>query len=92
MDKITEDQKEKIYGELMNLIIDGLDKGVIFKEDAQDAAEFILARMEKVDTEKDLILFLDDLARKWDVFLPEFHLVKKNELINKVQQELQEIQ
>ena len=89
---ITEAEKKKIYDELAEYLISGLEKAEIFEEEAAHSADFVLKRLDTIATRRQLLEFLAQLSSKWDIYRPAYEKVKKEELLQQVQSELSQLQ
>ena len=89
--KISEKAKKEVYNELADLGIDAEQKGLFFEEDFQASAAFILDNLEKVKTKKELLDFLHVLNKRWDVYQAAYLRVKKEELMEQVHNELNQL-
>lgn len=65
---ITAEYREKVYKELAQAMLDGLDKGTITIEQSDEISHFVLDHLDNVGTIADLIVFVKELASKWPVY------------------------
>lgn len=84
-------EKEAIYNELADTMIVGLEKGELFDTDASEVSGFILSGFQEVKEKKDLLAFLEVLAKRWDIYKPIYTKYKSEELLGKVQGELDQL-
>lgn len=89
--QITEEFKNGLYHELVNAMIAGLEKGELFEDDSSVSADFILESIEKAKDRNEILFFLENLAKRWDVYRPVFNKYKSEELLGKVQGELSQL-
>lgn len=89
--QIDEQTKKKIYEDLAEELIAGLEKGLILEQDSKDSAGLILDKLDKIHTREELIVFLELLSRRWDIYREVYLEVKKGELLDSIQSELVQI-
>lgn len=89
---ITAEIKEGIYNDLADAMIVGLKNGVIFTDDASSSADYVLKNLETISDKDQLMGFLAILSKKWDVYKDVYLKIKKEDLIDKVQSELKQIE
>lgn len=65
---ITEEFREKIYKELAEVMLHGLESGQVSVEDSKKLSIFVLDRMDNLKTYGELVSFLQELVNKWPVF------------------------
>jgi hypothetical protein len=49
-------------------MIGALFEGYISTKDARESAQFIIKNLDPIQTEKELFIFLKDLANKWNIY------------------------
>lgn len=89
--QIDEQTKKKIYEDLAEALIAGLEKGLIPEQDSQDSSAFILDNLDAIQTREELIRFLETLCRRWDIYREVYLEVKKGELLDSIQSELTQL-
>lgn len=89
--QITVEEKTTIYNNLADLLMNGLKNGELFEEDVQNSSKFILEKMESITTKEELITFLKILSDRWDIYREEYLKYKKDDLMGKIQTELQQL-
>ena len=65
---LTPEYREKIYKMLAQTMLDGLDSGKIRVDESVDMSEFIIERLDNLQTQDDLYIFLDELSEKWSIY------------------------
>lgn len=84
-----EDQKKEIELSIARTIVTQVKNGNLTFEIGQEIAKYTLAHIDTTKTQEDLVLFLEDLSKKWDVFatLHELFRGRMNE-VKKVEEQL----
>jgi len=77
--QITKEQKDKLYNELYDALLAGLEVNSISHDDSQVSAEFILSSLEKTHDYNSLMFFLQDLSNRWPVYKDVYTRYKKND-------------
>jgi len=88
---VSDQLKKKIYDDLADVVIAALERQQILTDDAAESAQFILRRVEKATTLQDLTQALRELSSRWDIYTNVFLDLKKQDLIGKVERELQQL-
>jgi len=92
---VTAQLREKVYNDLWEATLHAMDKEELSEEDAQEVADFILGKLDTVQTHPELFSFLEELASKWPVYSNVFLLLKSEEMnqdkIHTIQQQLQQV-
>lgn len=70
MNTFTEEHKKQIEKMIVDASIDALEVNAIKEEELGDIAEFVLARIDAIQTTNDLEVFLKELVGKWKFFHP----------------------
>lgn len=65
---VTSEYREKVYKELAQAMLDGLDKGTITVEQSDEISHFVLDHLDNVGSTADLIVFVKELASKWPAY------------------------
>lgn len=89
--EISQDLRDEVYGRLAECVITALENpnpDVISLPDAEQSADYILPRLDTVQTRSELIFFLRQLAERWPIYHSVYMEYQKNELLDKVQIEL----
>lgn len=68
--EFTDERKKQIEKMIVEASIDALEAKLIQTEDLQPIAQFVLAQIDTIKTEEELVAFLTQLAEKWKFFLP----------------------
>lgn len=68
--EITNEKIQEIERRSVEVIIKGLEQGVIMEEDMQQAASYILTGLKNVTNQDELLSFLRQLSSKWTIFTP----------------------
>lgn len=66
--------KDEAKKNLINKIILGLEMKQIDLTQKKDSASYILDHIEEVKNYSEFVIFLDDLKRKWPIFLDVYNL------------------
>lgn len=74
----SEEDRKKIYDELADLMIDGMEKGLLSGPESKISAQFILDNLEMIKTHEEFKKFLSDLSKKWTVYLPAYTKIKES--------------
>jgi hypothetical protein len=64
----TAERKEKLYEDIAHTVIGALFEGYISAKQARESAHFILNTLDSIETEKEMLQFLHDLAQKWSIY------------------------
>lgn len=89
--EVKKEEVDLIYSQLADLVTEALEQDDILLEDAQDSADFISNRLDSVSTRQELLFFLQELSRRWDIYQKVFHEFKKEDLLGKVKEELEQL-
>src|SRR5512132_510462 len=65
---ITGTYRENVCKELAEVALGSLDKGEISLVDSRESAQFITARLDSIQTELKLDVFLNELAKEWPMY------------------------
>ncbi len=92
---ITLEYRDRVYKELAQATLDGLDTGRITVEQSKEIAQFVLERLDGVNTQVELNSFLQELINKWSVFQSVSLKLQeegfKDEKIKEVQENINQI-
>jgi UDP-2,3-diacylglucosamine pyrophosphatase LpxH len=83
--------KKKVYSELADAMITGLDQAQIIPEEVQKSADYILRYLNEAKTEDDLLLILGELGSRWNIYNGVFLKYKTEQIKRRDQQKLQEV-
>lgn len=89
--QLTEEFKKDLYHELVDAMIAGLEKGELFEEDSSASADVMLENIEKAANKNEIVFFLENLSKRWDVYRPVYIKYKSDELLGKVQGEINQL-
>lgn len=78
--EFTQEEKKEIESKLVTQILSSLEQNKISLQDMKEIANFILDRIEVVKDKTQLIIFLEGLQNKWNVF-KNIYLVYKNMML-----------
>lgn len=67
-DSVSPEFREQVYKELAEAMLDGLGTGEIEVEASEDSSEYILPKLDSVQTKNDLLALLQDVANQWPVY------------------------
>lgn len=67
-DAVTSEEREKLYKELAEKMLQGLETGEIEVEASEDSSEYILEHLDKVQTKAELMAFLEEVGNRWPVY------------------------
>ncbi len=98
--KLTDEERDKIYDDLADTMIDALGKGFISDEEAPNSSKYILEALDNVKIQSELDKFFQDLCNRWKIYKPVYDkfkakLMKKtdelkmNEITSKLNQLIQ---
>lgn len=73
---ITEQERSRVYDDLFHAVYYALEKGEIVEVDAQESADFILKKLDTLQTKAELLIFLEELANKWTIYSNAYLLAK----------------
>lgn len=62
------EDKAKVEDSVVQIIINGLDKGLLAEKDLSEISNFVLKGVDSVKTREELILFSRNLSAKWPIF------------------------
>ncbi len=68
--EVTPEEKKKIEKMIVDTSIDALEAGAIREYDLSVIADFVLKKIDTVKTQEEMRVFLEELATKWQFFLP----------------------
>lgn len=71
-----EDQKNEIGLSVTRTILTQLEKNLIPFAQGQEMARFVLDGIDKTGTPDELLAFLEQLTKKWDLFATVYELFK----------------
>lgn len=82
--ELTKEQKYEIEAQIVETVLQALDKNLLIADQLQEIADYSLEGMKKVTNEHELLNFLSGLSLKWKVFegiavLQKGKMVKKEE-------------
>lgn len=82
--ELTKEQKYQIEAQIVETVLNALDKDLLMTDQLQEIADYALEGMKKVSNEQDLLNFLSSLSSKWKIFeglavLQKGKIVKKEE-------------
>lgn len=64
----TQEQKNKIEGEIVDVIISKMENNNLTEEDASLIADFVLSKIDAIKSNDETMLFLKELSTKWPFF------------------------
>lgn len=76
MADITEESRKKIYDQLANAMIEGMEKGELNDEESKKSAQCILENLDDLETEEELIEFLQELSDNWPSYKSTYDNIK----------------
>ncbi|MFA6005912.1 MAG: hypothetical protein WC775_05520 [Patescibacteria group bacterium] len=65
-----EEDRKKLYDQLVEIMIKAMESGEMSPDDARPSATFILDKLEGVQTQEALEIFLQELVAKWPGYAP----------------------
>ncbi len=89
---LSVEMKKKVYDDLADAVIAGLEREQILTDEAAASAHFILSRVEKAQTLGELTQALRELSLRWDIYINVFLDLKKKDLIGKIESELAQME
>lgn len=66
--ELTPEHKKDVEIKLVEIVADALEHGKLSSDEATQASQFILDRIDEVNTQEELLIFLEELSSLWDVF------------------------
>jgi hypothetical protein len=92
--QVSQDFREKVYKDLWQVTLSSLEHGELSEDDSQVVADFVLERLDNINTYSELFLFLDNLSNRWPIFSNIYLLIKSEETnkdkIDSIQKQLQQ--
>ena len=88
---LPQEEKEKIEGEIVEMIAEALQKNVITTEDTAKIADFVLTKIKNVNSHEELLGFLAELSHKWPLFQTILDIEKGEIEMQRDRQKLSEI-
>lgn len=82
--------KNKIYKDLLDALLKGLESGKNTEKDAQESSGFILDNLEKITNQEELISFLETISNKWPVYHDVLLRIKEEHQENQDQQKIED--
>lgn len=68
--EVTQEKRTAIEKDIVDIVIAALDSGSLAEKDLPVIGQHVLDRIDKIETQDELILFLEVMAEKWSVFTP----------------------
>lgn len=68
--------KKEVQSKLLNVILTAVEKHEFYFNDMKNSSRFILSGLDGVKNYDDLLIFLDALKHKWEVFAPVYDIYK----------------
>lgn len=65
---ISPEFREQVYKDLAEAMLDGLGTGEIEVKASEDSSEYILPKLDSVQTKEDLIVLLENVSIQWPVY------------------------
>lgn len=94
---IDTNHKEKIEREIVETCAQALEKRELTTQDTSQVADFVLTKIDSIQNEQELLIFLGELSQKWPLFQTVIDMEKgsiqeQNEgiAINQITQNLRE--
>lgn len=91
---LSEELRTKVYnmlGEALLYALEELNEDTFSFLDSQRSAEFIAVRLDDISTMNELFFFLKQLSEQWPVYASVYDQLLKEDLLTKVNSELQTI-
>jgi len=96
--QISEEEKNKIYNELTDLLLRALEGNTMDTGEAQSASTYILSRLDELRDRIMIEAFLEELVQRWHCFQPillaqevKDEETQQKESIQNIQNEIQQI-
>jgi hypothetical protein len=89
---LTDDFKKDLFVDIANMIINGLNEGVLMNEDAHNASNFILEKLNPIADMDEFAICLDEFVTTWPYFKPILEKIKAQQAQTEDQQKMAEIQ
>lgn len=68
--EFTDEKKKQIEKDIVEMVIAALENNAIKESDMAVIGQMVLERIDKIENQADLILFLEILAERWSIFSP----------------------
>lgn len=68
--EVTKEKKSAVEKDIVDIVIAALDSGAIKEQELSTIGQHVLDRIDKIETEEELILFLEAMVEKWSIFMP----------------------
>ena len=68
--QISEETKNEIYQQIVDLMLIGLESNALTAQDSEDASMFIMERLDKATDEFYLDALLEEFVDRWPIFSP----------------------
>jgi len=68
--QISEETKNEIYQQIVDLMLIGLESNALTAEDSEEASMFIMERLDKATDEFYLDALLEEFVDRWPIFTP----------------------
>lgn len=72
-------------------MIEGMEKGELSNDQATKSAQFVLDRLELVQSTDELNVFLEELSTKWEVYRQAYLKAKEKELVREEEEKLRTV-
>ena len=84
--------RTKVYEDLLQVMIRGLQDDKVNVEDSKLMAKFVVNNLDKVKTTQDVVSFLNELPKKWDLYRDVCVQLKYTEESKEDKKKLEDIQ
>lgn len=68
--EVTQEKRTAIEKDIVDTVIAALDSGALKEADLPIVGQHVLDRIDKIETQEELILFLEVMAERWSIFTP----------------------
>lgn len=68
---INEQTRKKVYDDLADLMIDAVERNDLPMKEMKQSAQYILETLDNIQTEDELLQFLQVLGQKWKAYAVE---------------------
>lgn len=82
--QLLQGRRDAIEKAIVELVINGLKEGSLPEDDLSPIANFVLEKIDTLQTEEQMVAFLAELAQKWPIF-SNIHILEKGKVIEKTE-------
>lgn len=97
--QISDEARDKIYTQIADTMIEGLEAGTLSADESQQSSQYILDRLDDVHTFQEAVELLKDVSERWPAYRNALSVIEKEgsekqdeAKIQKAQEQLHNIQ